>query len=317
MDEESPGLVKTTATSFKILEFILHKDGARQEQVADKFDLSKSTAHRHLRTLQNFGYVVKGSDIYEASFQLLTMGAHLRRQIPAYPMIRNKVDSLAEQTGERVQFVVAEKDQEVYIYTSTGAKETKNPILTTQTAWGSTDTPESDQSCSTWSTRMMINKEERRDSHTGKAEEQLLPPFGSTDLLNSKELQKGAYTGMKSPIYPSATGKAILAHLPLFQRRPILNSLTLEKTGPNTITDMEEYREHLETVRNRGYAFGIEESLSGVHGIGIHIEDEGEVIGAIGISGPATRLNEGVIKEELPEQLLTVKREIEREITHS
>jgi DNA-binding IclR family transcriptional regulator len=88
-----------------------------------------------------------------------------------------------------------------------------------------------------------------------------------------------------APLHCTALGKVLLAYtageLPG----------TLEAFTPNTITDPVTLRQHLETVRQQGYALDHEEFEPGVRCIAVPVYDlQGRVIAAMGISGPATRI---------------------------
>jgi len=82
--------------------------------------------------------------------------------------------------------------------------------------------------------------------------------------------------------------------------------------GPNTITDADELRANLATVRERGYALDREESTAGVHAIGAPVlEQDDRVVGAIGLLGPATRLKSDRLEAELPDFVLAAANELE------
>jgi len=130
-------------------------------------------------------------------------------------------------------------------------------------------------------------------------------------------VQTGARTGSRGPIYSSAAGKAIMANLPPKQRDDLLDALQLRKTGPNTITDRDELRENLAEIRDRGYALNFEESTSGVHAIGAVVEVGSELIGALSVSGPATRLKRSRLEDELVDPVRAASNELELHIEHT
>jgi DNA-binding IclR family transcriptional regulator len=67
---------------------------------------------------------------------------------------------------------------------------------------------------------------------------------------------------------------------------------------PNTITEREALRLHLEEVRRLGYAIDDQEFDLGVRCIAVPVFDfRGKAVASIGISGPATRIT----LERLPE----------------
>lgn len=105
-----------------------------------------------------------------------------------------------------------------------------------------------------------------------------------------------------SHIHCTAAGKAILANIPENQAKEILADKGLAQNTANTITDIDHLLEQLATIREQGFAFADEEQMHGIRAVGAPIKmANGEVAGAIAISGPTTRLKDSVFREEFPE----------------
>ncbi|WP_267643431.1 IclR family transcriptional regulator [Haloarchaeobius amylolyticus] len=131
-------------------------------------------------------------------------------------------------------------------------------------------------------------------------------------------LETSAKVGQRRNLHQLAAGKAILASLPEDELEAILDRRGLSETTENTITTPEDLREELATIRDRGYAFNIGESITGLNAIGAPIRDEdGYPIGAISISGPANRVKGDLLKEELPDKLLAALDEIHIRLRYS
>lgn len=120
MDKNIKTVAKTTETSLQAIEALLELNGASIDKISEHLGLSPSTAHRHLATLEKHGYVIREGARYETSLKFLTIGGHTQRRVTGYPMIKEKVDMLATETGERAQFIVEENGQRVYLYTEVG-----------------------------------------------------------------------------------------------------------------------------------------------------------------------------------------------------
>lgn len=101
-------------------------------------------------------------------------------------------------------------------------------------------------------------------------------------------------------LYNSATGKAILAHLPEERLDALLEATEFEPETENTITAPEELRAELETVRERGYAINDEERIRGVRSVGAPILNRGNVRGAVSLTALTSRLDGGEFAEEVP-----------------
>lgn len=98
-----------------------------------------------------------------------------------------------------------------------------------------------------------------------------------------------------------SAGKAILSQLPEKRVREIIDQHGLPQRTGNTITDETELFEKLETVRERGYAYNVEEEVGGLRAVGAAINGpDGEVLGAVSLSGPKSRMQGERFEERLP-----------------
>ncbi|MHC1740069.1 MAG: IclR family transcriptional regulator, partial [Anaerolineaceae bacterium] len=105
-------------------------------------------------------------------------------------------------------------------------------------------------------------------------------------------LRVNAQVGTMNPLHCTALGKVLLA----FGDLDI--PVELPAFTNNTITDQEVLRRHLAVIQQQGYALDDEEFDIGVRCIAVPVFDcRGKAVGAIGISGPATR----VTPERMPE----------------
>lgn len=103
--------------------------------------------------------------------------------------------------------------------------------------------------------------------------------------------------GMRAPAFTMATGKAMLAQLPddyLERFRPHLRRYT-----DTTRTTIEELREDIALARSQGYSSVLHgEWREGIAACACAIVGRsGELVGAIGMSGPDTRIKRKQIKE--------------------
>jgi DNA-binding IclR family transcriptional regulator len=114
--------VGSTETLLSILEALEASGGARVTDLADEIDVADSTAHSHLSTLRANGYIVKEGDIYQLGGRFLRFGEYIRNRRDAYELAKPKVKILAEETGERCQFIVEEHGRGVYLHRETGSQ---------------------------------------------------------------------------------------------------------------------------------------------------------------------------------------------------
>ncbi|WP_430506249.1 IclR family transcriptional regulator [Haloparvum sp. PAK95] len=118
--------------------------------------------------------------------------------------------------------------------------------------------------------------------------------------------------GKQMPMHSTSLGKAILAEFPREQVDEIVAEHGLPARTPNTITDSESLHEDLAETRERGFSIDDKENIPGVRCIGASVTlPEGEVIGALSISGPSERMTDERIYDELQEELAQAANVIE------
>jgi DNA-binding IclR family transcriptional regulator len=111
------------------------------------------------------------------------------------------------------------------------------------------------------------------------------------NLESTQAIRSRSDVGVRKPAYCTAEGQAILAFQPAdVVSRVIRDGLTART--PQTVTDAAALQKVLDGVRQRGCAVEDEESELGMRCIAAPIRnDGGEVIAAIGIAGPVSRLS--------------------------
>lgn len=119
---------------------------------------------------------------------------------------------------------------------------------------------------------------------------------------SNKAIHPGPSSGDRRCLHHQARGKAILAHLPEERVLEIIDQEGLPAKTENTITTPNELFEELERIRERGVAFDLEETCPGLHCVAAPVKNtEGDVVGAVSVSGPASRVKGPVLEEELPQ----------------
>jgi IclR family acetate operon transcriptional repressor len=97
--------------------------------------------------------------------------------------------------------------------------------------------------------------------------------------------------GSEAPLHSTASGKAILASLPLERVHEFCAGRELVRFTPNTITDPAILEDHLKTVRKQGYAVDDEERYEGVRCVAAPFFDHTGLVGSIGISAASSQMN--------------------------
>lgn len=109
--------VKADETLLAIIERLKNQHNMGITEMANDLGVAKSTVHSHLATLENKGYVVKKNGLYELGFRFLNIGMAVKNERLPHEKIRLAVEELADETGERAQFVVEENGRGFYVHT--------------------------------------------------------------------------------------------------------------------------------------------------------------------------------------------------------
>jgi DNA-binding IclR family transcriptional regulator len=115
------------------------------------------------------------------------------------------------------------------------------------------------------------------------------------NLESTQAIRMRSDIGVRKPAYCTAEGQAILAFMPPEVIERVIRDGLVART-PQTITDAQRLKRVLEGVRQRGCAIEDEESEPGMRCIAAPLRnDTGEVVAAIGIAGPVSRLSKKVL----------------------
>jgi DNA-binding IclR family transcriptional regulator len=125
------------------------------------------------------------------------------------------------------------------------------------------------------------------------------------------------YAGLRTHLHTTALGKAVLAHLPESRVEEIIDRRGLERKTPRSVGSREELFDALEGVRDRGYAIDDGERLEGLRCIAAPVKDSSdEVLGAISVSAPASRVSDDDLHGTLPERVLSAANVVELNINY-
>jgi DNA-binding IclR family transcriptional regulator len=113
--------IQAVERSFEIIEYLRTHGAATATEVSNELGYSSSTAHIHLKTLNEVGYVVRDDNEYSLGLRFLRAGTSVRERMPFFRAAKSEIDSLAEETGEGVGIAVEENGKRVSIYHARGA----------------------------------------------------------------------------------------------------------------------------------------------------------------------------------------------------
>ncbi len=103
--------------------------------------------------------------------------------------------------------------------------------------------------------------------------------------------------GETAEMYCTSLGKAILAFLPHQQQAEAISAQSMTAFTPNTISDPQKLMEELALVREQGYSVDNMEHEIGIRCVGVPVyRRDGNLLGAISISGPSPRITDDKIE---------------------
>ena len=127
---------------------------------------------------------------------------------------------------------------------------------------------------------------------------------GNDIVVLAKTAGSGAFqlagrAGVVRPAHATALGKIMLASLPQHQFEDYVKRHTLTPFTPKTITDPDLLRQEIEEVRKKAIAYDDGEFNAEVRCVAVAVRNfSGQVIGAIGASGPVWRLSISALQDK-------------------
>ncbi len=111
--------------------------------------------------------------------------------------------------------------------------------------------------------------------------------------------------GSRLPAYCTSMGKVLLAHLPTFEQRELIGTMTLAHCGPNSITGKKALHIELGQVLEEGMAVNDEELAEGLVSIAAPLRNESrEVVAAINLAAHVSMISLEEMVDQLSPHLL-------------
>lgn len=108
--------------ALRIVDYIRRHDGAGVSELAAEFETSKSTTHRHLKTLKEHGYLVQDGSTYHIGLRFLDPGVHAKYRQDAFSILEPRIEELAAETDERAQFIAEENGLGIHVHSVVGER---------------------------------------------------------------------------------------------------------------------------------------------------------------------------------------------------
>lgn len=112
--------VRTTDTTFEIIETLHELDTATASELSETLDLAKSTVYDHLATLERKEYVVKDGEKFRLGVKFLSHGMQAKKSHEVAHVAKPILNQLARESKEAVLLVVEEHGRGVVLDRSIG-----------------------------------------------------------------------------------------------------------------------------------------------------------------------------------------------------
>lgn len=120
--------IQASAKTLTILETLSSVESAGVSEIAAELEMAKGTVHHHLRTLEQFDFVVNEDGTYRLSLRFLDYGERARSRTKLFQIAKPEVEELAEETGEIAYLTVAEHGQGIILYRAAGEQAVHGEI---------------------------------------------------------------------------------------------------------------------------------------------------------------------------------------------
>ncbi|SEV80175.1 IclR family transcriptional regulator [Natrinema salifodinae] len=130
-------------------------------------------------------------------------------------------------------------------------------------------------------------------------------------VKGKRAVQTLAQVGTSAHLHYLASGRAMLASMSDEDVREIIDRHGLPARTEESITDTDALFDELEEIHDRGYAINDGDATPGVRAVGASVTVNGDIYGAIAVTGPAHRLDEQTLEEEIAKPVLSATNEIE------
>ncbi|MBS3897356.1 MAG: IclR family transcriptional regulator [Dethiobacter sp.] len=106
--------------------------------------------------------------------------------------------------------------------------------------------------------------------------------------------------GSRRQAHCTGSGKVLLAYLPSEELHRVLGTMELKRYTNETITDVESLKKELERTRKQDYALDMGEREKDMRCVAAPVRKHGgQVVAAISVSGPSTRITSYYLNNEL------------------
>ncbi|WP_146172110.1 IclR family transcriptional regulator [Melghirimyces profundicolus] len=131
-------------------------------------------------------------------------------------------------------------------------------------------------------------------------------------LESRRAVRMYSRVGLTAPLYCTGLGKAILSCFSPEEFSRYLEETKLRSYTQNTLSSPSALTREMETIRKRGYVIDDGEHEEEVRCIAVPLEKGSRIFGAVSVSAPRYRMDDGVLLKYLPPLKICQKNILER-----
>ena len=121
------------------------------------------------------------------------------------------------------------------------------------------------------------------------------------------------HIGSRAPVYSTAVGQVILAHMPRALQIEILQSRPRERRTTATIVELDALLAKFERIRRAGFAISDQENVAGLRVLAAPLVDaDGTVLAALSVAAPAFNLSLAAFDKAARQPVITATRKLSR-----
>jgi len=110
------GVIQSDRTLILILETLYDLERAGVTEISDPLNVSKGTVHKHLKTLEQEGYVEKTDQGYQLGMGFFRFGGQVRNRNRLCFMAKERVETVAAETAEMTKFAIEHEGLGIWVY---------------------------------------------------------------------------------------------------------------------------------------------------------------------------------------------------------
>lgn len=124
MTPKTKNTIQSVENVFQIIDYIQERGGSGISEIKKEIDLSASTIHRYLSTLEELEYVINNNGSYHLGLRILTHGMSAKAATGLPPIVRPALSEITDSISQVPWFLIEEHGDAVFL--EKGCREANN-----------------------------------------------------------------------------------------------------------------------------------------------------------------------------------------------